>query len=304
LFFCALRLLMLASICSIYICTNLFLDKMKAADAVFAVLLGPAGVAALSPFLTFKHVPATGLPSSAMSPFAAEAATAPTVYVDCANGSDSQSGATPAEAVKTLPKAVSLNPTQILVSGGTCAVTSPVVVSVDQPTGIMIIGDGKTAISGGQAISGWKAVSTQPSGSAPSFPTGVMVADVSAFPLEAIKTLRVGPTILRRSRWPKLVGSGAWISFPFLILRQRQRLPHLPLNIAPCSTPFLLTTFSAHRASLFRVRRCAGVIAPLYFLKIWHRTVVTSYPHVGRTSAKVLFPSWSTKKKDTMLPSV
>ena len=99
-------------------------------------------------------------------------------------------------ALKSLPKAVAMGASRIEVSGTTCRLTKPLL--IDSPT--TIHGDGKTAISGGQTISGWK-----PS---PKHPSGVMVADVQAFPLSEIKQLRVGPVSLNRSRWPKLTGDG------------------------------------------------------------------------------------------------
>ena len=37
----------------------------------------------------------------------------------------------------------------------------------------------------------------------------MLVADTRGFPVDEIKQLRVGAHVLRRSRWPKLSGSGA-----------------------------------------------------------------------------------------------
>ena len=119
------------------------------------------------------------------------------MYVDCKDGSDAHSGASRTAALKTLPKAVSRRPSVIEVSGGMCSLSKPLL--IDQPT--IIRGDGKTALSGGQAVTGWQPSPRHPGGK-------VMVADVSSFPLKEVKLLRLGTASLRRSRWPKLVGDG------------------------------------------------------------------------------------------------
>ena len=128
----------------------------------------------------------------------------PTLYVDCAVGSDSNSGTTPAAPLKTLPRAIALGGAWVEVSGGVCPLEAPV--RVEREDGIVIRGDGKTALSGGRAIGGWQPSTAHSGGGRNS---KIMVADVPAgFPLREIKSLRLGSSSLRRSRWPKLVGDG------------------------------------------------------------------------------------------------
>lgn len=119
------------------------------------------------------------------------------LYVNCTSGSDINSGTSPEAALRTLPKAVSLRPSAIHISGGMCPLTKKLL--IDQP--VVLRGDGKTALSGGQSITGWRTSPRHPG-------SNVMVAKVSGFPLAEIKMLRLGPISLRRARWPKLVGDG------------------------------------------------------------------------------------------------
>eukprot|EP01052_Picozoa_sp_SAG31_P014732 SAG31_NODE_925_length_10954_cov_3.051589_8_plen_1371_part_00 len=119
------------------------------------------------------------------------------LYVHCGSGSDFNSGTSPEAALKTLPKAISLRPSTIHISGGMCRLTKALL--LDQP--VVLCGDGKTALSGGQNITGWRTSPRHPG-------SKVVVANVSRFPLAEIKMLRIGPISLRRARWPKLVGDG------------------------------------------------------------------------------------------------
>ena len=130
----------------------------------------------------------------------------PTLYVDCAVGSDTNSGTTLAAPLKTLPRAIALGGAWVEVSGGVCPLEAPV--RVEREGGIVIRGDGKTALSGGRVIGGWQPSTAHSGGGR--YSTGkIMVADVPAgFPLREIKSLRLGSSSLRRSRWPKLVGDG------------------------------------------------------------------------------------------------
>ena len=50
----------------------------------------------------------------------------PTLYVDCAGGSDTNSGTTPAAPLKTLPRAIALGGAWVEVSGGVCPLEAPV----------------------------------------------------------------------------------------------------------------------------------------------------------------------------------
>ena len=88
---------------------------------------------------------------------------------------------------------------------GLCSLQSPLQLnsthSGTTASPFIIAGDGHAVVSGGQVISAW-AVSPLHSGG------DVLVADVSTFPLNEIKLLRIGASALRRARWPKLVGDG------------------------------------------------------------------------------------------------
>ena len=60
----------------------------------------------------------------------------------------------------------------------------------------------RSVLSGGREVSGWSSVEW------PGAPPGaVWAADVRGWPVE-IKTLRHGPALVPRSRWPRLVGEG------------------------------------------------------------------------------------------------
>ena len=153
--------------------------------------------------------------SSVLSPLLKAPYTAPTaragsgalgLYVNCATGNDSSDGRSPGAAFATIERALSTKEsTKIQISGGLCTLQSPLQLNNSHDgtasSPFTLSGDGHTAISGGQAIGGW-AVSPQHGGG------NVLVADVTAFPLDEIKVLRVGTSVLRRSRWPKLVGDG------------------------------------------------------------------------------------------------
>eukprot|EP00658_Telonema_sp_P-2_P038797 TRINITY_DN27770_c0_g1_i1.p1 TRINITY_DN27770_c0_g1~~TRINITY_DN27770_c0_g1_i1.p1 ORF type:complete len:227 (-),score=40.66 TRINITY_DN27770_c0_g1_i1:95-775(-) len=85
----------------------------------------------------------------------------------------------------------------IHVAGGICNLSSPLQIT----RSVNVHGDGRTAFSGGHQITGW--------GPSPRHPgSGILVADVSHFPIPEIKSLRLGGTALLRGRWPKRVGDG------------------------------------------------------------------------------------------------
>ena len=75
-----------------------------------------------------------------------------TIYVNCHNGSQSGSGTSPETAMRTLQKALGTGADRIEISGGMCPVSAPILIN----QAVVIHGDGKTALSGGQAVVGWK----------------------------------------------------------------------------------------------------------------------------------------------------
>ena len=160
---------------------------------------GGGGASVLSPLLGSPPyaAPASSAAAAATSGGGGGSAGSTTAFVDCSAGSDANSGASPREALKTLPKALAMGTARIEVSGGICGLSEPL--QIDRS--LVLHGDGKTALSGGKTIGGWRPSPDHPGGK-------VMVTDVADFPLPEIKMLRLGGAALRRSRWPKLVGNG------------------------------------------------------------------------------------------------
>ena len=143
--------------------------------------------------------------------------------------------------MRTLQRALALQPARVEVGGGLCSVTSPVWVN----STVAIVGDGRTAISGGAAITGWAPSPRHPGGK-------VFVASVTGFPAEEIKLLRLGSARLRRNRWPKLVGDGLTTpNFMFAMpwssgaqTPDRMRALH-QLGVDPATLPDGVTNLSA-----------------------------------------------------------
>jgi len=165
-----------------------------------------ASSSALSPLLS---APYAAPPSRAAAAAAAASggAAASSVYVDCASGSDANSGATPAAALRTVAAALAKADAAaaVHVAGGVCPLTAPLKIG-PQHAGLRLVGEGKTALSGGAAITGWKPSAAH---TGPGLAGKVFEADVSGFPLEEIKLLRLGGARMNRTRWPKLSGTGA-----------------------------------------------------------------------------------------------
>ena len=121
-------------------------------------------------------------------------------YVDCSKGDDSNAGNQPSVPFATIQRAVneSLRSSAhtIYVSGGVCSITETL--DIVQAHALRLVGDGKSAISGGRILTQWKSVGG-----------GKFEADVPPdFPLDEIKMLRIGSETLSRGRWPKRFGDG------------------------------------------------------------------------------------------------
>jgi hypothetical protein len=163
------------------------------------LFLAVVNVCGLSPLLWSTYEP----PASRVS------ATGGAVFVNCLRGNDGASGATPETALQTVSAALkkhgsadaTSNPWTINVAGGMCPLAAPLRVGPEHQ-GLRLVGDGKTAISGGAPITGWTPSADHPGGK-------VFVADTSGFPLDEIKSLRLGGQMMSRTRWPKLSGSGS-----------------------------------------------------------------------------------------------
>eukprot|EP00040_Diaphanoeca_grandis_P012758 m.64584 g.64584 ORF g.64584 m.64584 type:complete len:851 (+) comp23447_c0_seq2:389-2941(+) len=155
----------------------------------------------LAPDLDFM-----GLPITPTKPKLKLEADSSTFWVNCATGSDSNDGTSSGSPFRSIARAVNAttstpHPSQINIAGGLCVLQSAIVIR-DELIPLSLSGDGKTAISGGRTITGWKKI--------PSDPNGRFVADLSNVHIgvEDIKMLRVGDTTLTRGRWPKKHGNG------------------------------------------------------------------------------------------------
>ena len=130
------------------------------------------------------------------------------IFVDCANGDDSNPGNLPNAPLATIQHAIdvlsSATATRrrdelrstIHITGGICTVSKAI--DIAAKVGLHLAGDGSAAISGGALLKEWKAVGG-----------GKYAADVpSNFPIDEIKGLRIGSATLSRGRWPKRAGEG------------------------------------------------------------------------------------------------
>ena len=81
-------------------------------------------------------------------------------YVDCSKGDDSNAGNQPSVPFATIQRAVneSLRSSAhtIYVSGGICSITETV--DIVQAHALRLVGDGKSAISGGRILTQWKSM--------------------------------------------------------------------------------------------------------------------------------------------------
>ena len=119
-----------------------------------------------------------------------------TVYVDCLHGEDTNDGMSPTNAFRSPLRALgatSRNSTIIMLPG-MCNLNETLV--IENRTNLVVRSAAlNTAISSGRRIRGWRKDSSR---------SNVYVTDVpSDFPVDEIKSLRIGSASLTRARWPK-----------------------------------------------------------------------------------------------------